>query len=74
MSCDIITEFRTDEEGNEKFKNAVFRILVISDGEDTSSEKTPVDIVPKLIENKIIVDCVFASTAVGKNMHSSKIC
>lgn len=40
-----------------KFKNAALRILVLTDGEDTSGMK-PADLLPYLIENKIIIDVV----------------
>ena len=61
-SCDELTKFRKDSRGKEIYKNAISRILVISDGEDLNSSTKVQDVVKELIKNKIIVDSVIIST------------
>ena len=60
--CDEIIKYRKDKNGNEKFKNAKSRILVISDGEDKHSKATVEEVVIKMIQNNIIVDSIIINT------------
>lgn len=61
-ACDRLVEFTKTSKGNKRFKNAVNRILVISDGEDTGSKMNLENVAKKMIDNNIIVDCVLVST------------
>ena len=67
-SCQEIVNFRKDEKGNDKYPEAVSRILVISDGEDVDSKAKVEDVVKELIKNKIIVDSVIINTEEGCKM------
>lgn len=60
-SCEEIIQFRKDRNGNELYKNAISRILVISDGEDINSSIKVQDVVKELLINKIIVDSIIIS-------------
>lgn len=64
FACDKLNEYTTDESGKPKFAHAKKRIIVISDGEDTASTSIDFEgVTKKLLDNKIIVDTVFASTS-----------
>ena len=56
FSCDEIVKYRYDTNGNDLYKKAVSRILVISFDEDSGSLTKVEDVVKKLIVNNIIVD------------------
>lgn len=58
MCCDEINKYRKDILGNEIYKNAVFRICLISDGEDVNSKNHLEDVIKILIKNKIRVDAI----------------
>ncbi|KAK8884978.1 hypothetical protein M9Y10_044105 [Tritrichomonas musculus] len=60
-ACEELVKFRKDSNNNERFINAVSRVLVISDGEDVESKAKVEDVVKELIKNKIIVDSVIVS-------------
>ncbi|KAK8889279.1 hypothetical protein M9Y10_034025 [Tritrichomonas musculus] len=62
FSCKEITKFRKDVDGNEIYKNAQSRILVISAGKDNGSSAKLHNVVEKLIKNKIVVDSVVLNT------------
>ena len=68
MSCNEIYKFRKDIYGNEIYKNAISRILIISDGDDVCSDSNAKDIVQELIRNKIIVDSIFINIEDDCNM------
>ena len=60
FAANILTA-KKNEEGGTKFPNASLRILIISDGDDQGSKLHPWTILPILLENNIIVDCVIVS-------------
>ena len=62
-AADLLIQKKQGPNGFErKYPSAKLRILVISDGEDVGSSNEPLDIIPTLINNHIIVDCVIVST------------
>lgn len=67
-ACKEIIDFRKDDKGNEKFKNAVSRILMISYGEDFKSNSTPTEIAQKLVQNNIVVDSIVFNDDCNKNI------
>ncbi|OHT12808.1 hypothetical protein TRFO_17281 [Tritrichomonas foetus] len=60
--ADEIIKFNTGDDGKPIYKNATCRILVISDGEDYTSESKPEVVAQKLLKNNIIVDSVVVSS------------
>ena len=60
-ACDELIKFTTTSNGNKRFKNAVNRILVISDGEDVGSKTSLEEVTKKILEHKIIVDSVLVT-------------
>lgn len=57
-SCDRLVKFSLDKNGKPLFKNARKRILVVSDGDDHTSDVTIVDVAKRLKENGIVLDSV----------------
>lgn len=64
FACDELVKFNTG-----RFKNAVNRILVISDGEDIESQNDLKAVAKKMIQNKII-----DSVIVSKKRHLQTTC
>lgn len=61
LACDGINSFSVNKRGENIYKNASKRILVISDGEDYVSKVKVEEVAKKLIQSNIIVDCVIVT-------------
>ncbi|KAK8842929.1 hypothetical protein M9Y10_025795 [Tritrichomonas musculus] len=61
--CEEIFKFRKNILGEEIYKNAVSRIIVISSGEDLKSSIKIENLIKELIKNKIVVDCIILNSS-----------
>lgn len=61
-ACDRLTKFTERSNGDAIFKKAVYRIIVISAGEDNGSYSNIETIAKKTIEKRIIIDSILLNT------------